>query len=60
VAIAVKIVLGLIIALTVVGRLASGVHWFSDIVGAVLISAALLCLFSALITRESAGGKHSR
>ena len=30
-----------------VARLLSGVHWFSDIVGGVLISAALVCLYVA-------------
>jgi len=35
-------------ALMVVGRWASGVHWFSDIVGGVLLSAGLVALYDAV------------
>jgi len=41
-----------VIAVTVVGRLVSGVHWFTDILGGLLISTFLLALFSVLITEE--------
>lgn len=34
-----------ILVITVVGRLVSGVHWFTDIIGGILISSSLLMLF---------------
>ncbi|MBQ3378615.1 MAG: phosphatase PAP2 family protein [Clostridia bacterium] len=40
-----KIVCVVIIAITVIGRLLSGVHWFSDIIGGILISLTLLSLY---------------
>ena len=42
-----QVVLAVFILLTVIGRLVCGVHWFTDILGGVLISAALLFAFSA-------------
>ena len=41
---------------TIGGRLWCGVHWFTDIIGGILLSATLLLLFSAFI----AGGKKKR
>ncbi|MBR5401398.1 MAG: phosphatase PAP2 family protein [Treponema sp.] len=37
-----------VMALTIVGRLLSGVHWFTDIVGGVLVSLALITLYQSL------------
>ena len=39
-----------VIATTAVGRLISGVHWFTDILGGILISVTLLSLYSGGIT----------
>ena len=35
--------------LLVVGRLASGVHWFTDIIGGIIISLTLVSLYYAFI-----------
>ena len=42
----------LIMALTIVGRLICGVHWLTDIIGGVLISLSLICLYRALTTKK--------
>ena len=38
-----------IIMITVIGRLLSGVHWFTDIIGGIFISIALLMSFRSVI-----------
>ena len=48
-ALTVKLICILIIWLTVIFRLISGVHWFTDIIGGVLISLCLIRLYKALI-----------
>lgn len=41
-----RIMCAVIIGITIIGRLISGVHWFTDILGGIFLSAALLALFS--------------
>ena len=43
-----QIICGAILVVTVVGRLLSGAHWFTDIIGGILISITLLAVFSAI------------
>ncbi len=47
-----RIINGLSVAFSagvVIGRLVSGVHWFTDIVGGVLLSAGLFCLYKGTV-----------
>ena len=46
-----QIVSALIIVVMVIGRLLCGVHWLTDIIGGVLISAALVSAYAAMIDK---------
>lgn len=43
------VVFAVMLALIVAGRLISGVHWFTDIIGGILLSAALLNAYEGLL-----------
>lgn len=44
-----KIVLNTLLVLTIVGRLLSGIHWFTDIIGGLLLSLSLLLAYKFII-----------
>ncbi len=48
---ALNTILALIILLTVGGRLVSGAHWLTDILGGVLLSGCLLFVFSGVLDK---------
>lgn len=40
----------ILIAITIIGRLISGVHWLTDIIGGMVLSSALVLLYRAAVT----------
>lgn len=47
----VKIIAFSIMFLTIIGRMLSGVHWFTDILGGLFISASYISLFSGVVRK---------
>lgn len=47
----IRVFLIIIALITVIGRILSGVHWITDIIGGLIIAAALLSLFRWLVDR---------
>ena len=45
----IQVLFGILILIAVFGRLLSGVHWFTDLLGSLFLSAALLLLFTGLL-----------
>lgn len=48
---ALRVLCAAIIGITVIGRLISGVHWFTDVLGGILISVILLNLYAEILER---------
>ena len=46
---AIKVVMALLTIIMVVGRIVSGVHWITDIIGGIILSAALLSMYNAAV-----------
>ena len=56
---AVLVALGALTAFMVVGRLFSGVHWLTDIIGGVLLSVGLVMLYAFATKRQGKSRKNS-
>ena len=48
----VMVLIAAFIAFMVVGRIVSGVHWLSDIIGGALISAGLVMIYASVSVRK--------
>ena len=48
----VRIICAVVMVFAVIGRILSGVHWFTDILGSLFISAALIQFYNALVKKN--------
>ena len=47
------VVLSLFMVIGVVGRLFSGMHWFTDIVAGIIIASSMVCFYFSLVAKQS-------
>ena len=47
----INIISAIVILVTIIGRLISGVHWFTDIAGGIIISISLLMTLHSIIEK---------
>lgn len=57
---AISVITVLFSAFMVIGRLISGVHWFTDIIGSVLLSAGLFCIYKGAVMHVNGSGCETR
>ena len=55
-----RMVFFFVMVITVLGRLLSGVHWLTDILGAILIGSSYLMAFSAVLDRVLPSRRHRK